>query len=161
MFRRVTALVMIVVVVATNVEVGFGLARDGEVHHESETLAVAHAQDRVGPIVGHGHEDLEDPDVGAHAHGPATAEASADAVSPDGPRHHGRDGAKAPVEAHDDHDQHEHGTCLDHCTHLHALALPGHAPAQAASRLISVRPFATAELPYEGSYDTLFHPPRA
>lgn len=136
MFLRVTALIMLVITVTMNVEVGFGLARDGEVHHESDAEAVVHAQSRVGPVVGHGHEDLqEDPSHGDDSH--------------------------ASSEAHDDHPSHDHGTCLDHCTHLHAPAIPGHAPTPAPARFLSVRPLVTAELPYEGSHDTLFHPPRA
>ena len=156
MFRRVTALVMLVVLVTTNVEVGFGLARDGAVHHESETAAVLHAKERVGPVVGHGHEGLDNP---RHDHSAGVGEATNSAVAPTSP--HLPDGSDASVEAHEDDQEHEHGTYSDHCTHLHAPALPGHAPAEAPSRLISVRPFVTVQLPYEGSYDALFHPPRA
>lgn len=67
MFRRVTAFLVLVVTLAMNVEVGFGLARDGDVHHESETMAVKHAQAHVGPVVGHGHEDRYDPEF-VHGH---------------------------------------------------------------------------------------------
>lgn len=142
MFRRVTALIMVVVTVTMNVEVGFGLARDGDVHHESETQAVRHAQARVGPVVDHGHEDRYDPEF-VHGH------AASDHPTPES------------TKARDHGESHEHGTCVDHCTHVHAPALPGHPPAPAPTRLISVRPFVSAELPYEDSHDAPFHPPRA
>lgn len=142
MLRRITAFLVLLVTVAGNVEVGFGLARDGDVHHESEILAVRHAEAHAGPFVDHGHEDRYDPEF-VHGH-PASGHHSALAS-----------------QAHDDGGDHEHGTCLDHCTHIHAPALPGHSPATAPTRLISVRSFLAAELPYEGSRDALLRPPRA
>lgn len=57
MLRRVTALVMIVTTLAATFEVGFGLAREGEVHHETTVEAVAHASMRASPTGEHGHED--------------------------------------------------------------------------------------------------------
>ena len=85
--RRTIALLLLILTALTSVEVAEGMARDGEVHHESSATAVAHA---AGPSGEHGHEDAgatsedsEAPDHGpdhqhgtgadhcTHVHGPA------------------------------------------------------------------------------------------
>lgn len=132
MLRRVTALIVMLVTVGGTLEVGVGLAREGKVHHESTARAVTHATAASGPSVNHGHEDGT---VQLHVDGTA--------------------------ESHEDHSQHEHGTCLDHCTHVHGLAVPGHRLPTFVTPVVHLRIVADAKLPPQPDRSELFQPPRA
>lgn len=81
MFRRLTALLMLVATTTGSVETTMGEVRDGEVHHESVAAAANHAHEARGD---HGHEDSNThaergpdhqhgtaADHCTHAHGPA------------------------------------------------------------------------------------------
>lgn len=63
MFRRLTALFMLVIATTGSVETTVGEVRDGEVHHESVATASRHAHGARGD---HGHEDRN----GSVEHGP-------------------------------------------------------------------------------------------
>jgi hypothetical protein len=128
MLRRTTALVLMLVTVASTLEVGAGLAMEGALHHESAARAVAHAEASAGPDEDHGHED---------------AQAKTD---------EGRDDSRDS--------RHGHGTGLDHCTHVHGMAVPAHPDLTPSTSFVHAEQSEPTYHTTRVSTD-LFHPPRA
>lgn len=61
--RRLLALTLLFVTTVSSTEAVLGVVRDGEVHHENNAVAAAHAQQSSGD---HGHEDAAE--TGDHRH---------------------------------------------------------------------------------------------
>ena len=122
MIRRCFAAGALVALVGSAVEPGFGLLRDGAVHHESTTEATQHAS------LGHG----EHGDRRLAAEAPTTPST-----------------------------EHEHGTSMDHCTHVHGPALQAVLPTLAMSFRASIADDPLVETHGRSPLEALFHPPKA
>jgi len=144
------AFVALFVTLGANLEIGFGLAHEGKVHHEGIVQVLAEAAT-------HGLLGLE-------RHAPrGTLRAFSDPASLATLRHaRGLDLRATNISQPDrGHSQHEGGTCMDHCTHLHSAAV-------VTRVLIPIRTLELAHAaspridhPNQAAPSTSFRPPRA
>lgn len=145
--RRAVALVVMLTSVGAYLEIGFGLAREGKVHHES-----------IGQVLA--QEEVHGP-LGLVPHRPDLSLSGSPGLS--ALRHaRGLDLRSTDISStHRSESQREDGTCMDHCTHLHGAAVLARVVIPFRTREMEFPHHPRIHLPLQREASGFYRPPRA